>query len=139
MNPLRTSPAFAGYAVLDFFSTLVHELLHAFLHRYACTMCMRGRGQGGHGSVFQRLAKRVEEVVGWLVGMPVRLGRFESFLGDLGVWKERGKGRLRGRLMGRVPCRRELERWGFDEQEIGVGDQEVAEEVERMYRERWRG
>ncbi|KAJ4358358.1 uncharacterized protein N0V89_002940 [Didymosphaeria variabile] len=93
MHPARTAHDFGDYAILDFLSTLVHEIIHAFLQYYPCWLCRswaRDYTAGGHGRLFQILARKMEEVFPRLLGVPVRLGRFESLLGDLGVREREG-------------------------------------------------
>ncbi|KAF2450570.1 hypothetical protein P171DRAFT_503135, partial [Karstenula rhodostoma CBS 690.94] len=136
MHPTRTSRDFGDYAVLDFLSTLVHEAVHAFLQFYACRWYHVWDGEytaGGHGRVFQMLAKKLEEAVPRLLGVPVRLGRFESLLGDLGV--REGK---EGRLRGRVPSVHDLELWRFEDVDRDVQNADVRRLVEKTLAE-WEG
>lgn len=136
MHPTRTSRDFGDFAVLDFLSTLVHEAIHGFFQFYACWWCRVWDGDctaGGHGRMFQVLARKLEEVVPRLLGVPVRLGRFESLLGDLGV--REGKG---GRLRGRVPSLHDMEVWGFEDVDRDVRNVDVRRLIEKTLAE-WEG
>ncbi|KAL5384935.1 hypothetical protein DPSP01_005040 [Paraphaeosphaeria sporulosa] len=113
MHPARTSRDFGNYAVLDFVSTLVHKVIYVFLQAYACWWCRawdRYHAAGGHGRLFQMLGKRMGGAVPRLLGVPVKLGRVESLLGDSGL--REGK---EGRLRGRVPSAHDFEVWRFED------------------------
>ncbi|KAF1971673.1 hypothetical protein BU23DRAFT_179068 [Bimuria novae-zelandiae CBS 107.79] len=130
MNPSRTSCDFADYVLLDFLSTLVHESIHAFLQSYACWSCRswdRDYMEGGHGRSFQMLARKIEEAFPQLLGLPVRSGRLDSFLGDFGV----REGKEKGRLKGCVPSVHDLEMWGFEDIDPGVRNEDVRVLIHR--------
>lgn len=126
MHPTLVPPDFGEYATLDFLSTLVHECIHAFLQYYPCWWCRAwdwDYGDGGHGRIFQVLAMKMEEVFPRLVGLPVRLGRFESVVGDF----------VRG---ARLPSVSDLEAWrlGDGEDEV-MGNADARGLIERTRRE----
>jgi len=86
MHPNDTTE-YGRYIALETLSTLIHEAVHIFLDRYGCFNCKTKRqhdGAGGHGRPFQMIAAKLEEVVPEMLGIPVDLGRWESF--SLG-WK----------------------------------------------------
>ncbi|KAF2494283.1 hypothetical protein BU16DRAFT_563209 [Lophium mytilinum] len=58
---------------------ILHEVIHVFLHRFACAAC----GSTPHGKAWQPIAFKLEEVATDLLGFPVNLGRLTSLQGDL--------------------------------------------------------
>ena len=63
-------------------ATLLHEICHAFLQKYACRACTDQQEQlghfTGHGWAWQRIAARVESMARLKLKLPVDLGRFCS-------------------------------------------------------------
>lgn len=113
MNPALTSYEFCDFAVLDFFSTLVHEAIHAFLIFYSCWWCrswLKYPFGSEHGRLFQMLAKTLERIAPRLLGLPLRVGRFPCLMNDLGVkeWKAKEK---KERLRREVPSVHDFETW----------------------------
>ena len=70
------------YRAVHRIATLLHEICHAYLQKYACDMCADAEEQvdqcGGHGWAWQRIAARVEHMAKLKLGIPVSLGRFAS-------------------------------------------------------------
>jgi len=68
-------------------STLVHELVHAYINMYACISCLSYQEDvdqlDGHGRVWQRIARRVEWFVEYVLHLPLRLGRFTAIVNNL--------------------------------------------------------
>ncbi|KAL1612893.1 hypothetical protein SLS60_001123 [Paraconiothyrium brasiliense] len=130
MDPSPTAYEFGDYVILDFLSTLAHESIHAVLRYYPCLACRSGyreRRAGGYVRLFQTLARKLEEVIPRLLGGPVRLGRLESLLGELG-------GREWGaRLKGRLPSSCDVENWGLVDVDTDVRNADVRRLVERMH------
>ncbi|KAF2812877.1 uncharacterized protein BDZ99DRAFT_555839 [Mytilinidion resinicola] len=60
-------------------STLLHEMIHAFLAQFTCSSCKKL----WHGRDWQVLAKRIEEVAPGLLGFRAALGRFDGLIYDL--------------------------------------------------------
>jgi len=62
--------------------TLLHELVHAFIHKYACNRCSAHYGNvktaAGHGHVWQRIANWVEHAAQEALKSLVSLARFEA-------------------------------------------------------------
>jgi hypothetical protein len=70
---------------LNRLSTILHELVHAYLDHYACRCAPNPRSFNedveqwkGHGRAWQRIAWSVEEAAPSLVGLKLDLARFES-------------------------------------------------------------
>ncbi len=70
---------------MDRLSTILHELVHAYLDHYACRCAPNPRSYDedveqfkGHGRAWQRIACSVEENALSLVGLELDLTRFES-------------------------------------------------------------
>ncbi|KAJ4292719.1 hypothetical protein N0V90_009382 [Kalmusia sp. IMI 367209] len=131
MNPHCTSRDFGDYVVLDFLSTLVHESIHVFLQCYPCWWCRswdKDYTAGGHGRHFQTIAKKMEEVFPKLLGLPLKLGRFEAFIGDL---------EAQGRELRSVPSVHDIEAYAFTDVDRRVRNSDVRLLIERTYAERW--
>lgn len=133
INPKLQPYDFGDYTLLAFLSVLFHESIHVFLQHYACWQCRSWRKDcaSEHGRHFQTIAQKIEEVFPKLVGLPVRLGRFEGFLGDLGVG-EKERGWVRRRM---IPSVHDLEVWRFEDVRF-MTNEEVKGVVERVYAER---
>jgi hypothetical protein len=87
MHPKKTA-YFGRYLTLETLSTLIHEDVHIFLSQYGCVSCKTRKlhdGAGSRGRPFQIIAARLEEVVLEILGIPIDLGRWESFSAS---WKE---------------------------------------------------
>jgi hypothetical protein len=74
-------------------STLVHELVHAYICEYACRSCPSYQEDvaqlDGHGRVWQRIAKSVEYFARRVIGLPLDLDRFTAIRHgwrDMQVW-----------------------------------------------------
>ena len=65
-----------------------------------------------------------------LIGVPVKLGRFEALLGDMGVREGKERGRVK---KGCMPSLCDLGVWRFENVERVVGDGEVRGLLERTY------
>lgn len=76
------------------------------------------------------LAKTLERVVPRLLGLPLRVGSFYSFLHELGVGEKK-----EGRLRERVPTLHDLEVWGFEDMKCNVKDADVRELIEKSLAE----
>jgi len=67
-------------------STLLHELVHAYVGYYACPCCSSYREDlvqlGGHGRVWQRVARSVERFANDTLGLPIDLCRFEAIVNN---------------------------------------------------------
>lgn len=106
LNPLGCKTV-AAYGALNAntmarLSTLLHELVHAFIRTFACK-CHDTRFEnldnaGGHGVVWQRIANWVEHAAVEVLQVPLNLGRFmatQSQWDHLKAW----------------PCPEEVRRW----------------------------
>jgi hypothetical protein len=84
INPLKTHEVDHGrFIFLNIIGTLVHELIHAVLHccYKSCTTCGReDTNSDGHGRAFQLLGAKLEEAFPRLLGLPLRLARWESLI-----------------------------------------------------------
>lgn len=68
-----------GHDLLSYISVLLHEATHAFLKTYSCPTCHSGkRLVDGHGRPFQLITQKLEEIFPKLLGLPVRLNRWEA-------------------------------------------------------------
>jgi hypothetical protein len=89
-------------------STLLHEVVHAYLCVYACTMCESSRisvmDARGHGRAWQHVAGLIEHAAPWVLGVPLKLGRFNAIVKnwyDMKYW----------------PTREELTEWKLHDEE----------------------
>jgi hypothetical protein len=83
MNPNHIASDIGPYKVLATLSTLIHEVVHIFLDKYSCHHCetfYENQQAIWHSSPFQLVAAKLEEVVPRLLSIPIKLGRFYSFL-----------------------------------------------------------
>ena len=108
---------------LDRLSTILHELIHAYLDFYACR-CVEvldsfeenvDQAQG-HGRAWQRIASAIERAAPELLGYPLSMGRFESLTA---AWK----------YFKHWPSREEVEGW----QLVYSRGKEEEDEDEDMY------
>jgi hypothetical protein len=89
---------------LDRVSTVVHELIHAFLDSLGCCKCASDHeNMSNHGGAFQTLAKAIEEQAPRLIGLQLNLGRLNGMMVDM---EEEGEKR-------NVPSVHDLEVYGF--------------------------
>ncbi|KAF2655296.1 hypothetical protein K491DRAFT_716377 [Lophiostoma macrostomum CBS 122681] len=82
-------------------STLLHEMLHAYLDHYCCENCPTYRendGRDGHGRAWLMVAAKLEEVFPRLVDLPADLRKFPSLREHMEIYKE-------------LPSQCDLERW----------------------------
>ena len=81
VRPFRAFRHLTGRA-MSRLSTLLHELVHAYVGYYACPCCSSSREDlvqlGGHGRVWQRIARSVERFANDTLGLPIDLCRFEA-------------------------------------------------------------
>jgi hypothetical protein len=69
---------------LDRVSTVVHELIHAFLDSLGCCKCASDHeNMSNHGGAFQTLAKTIEEQAPRLIGLQLNLGRLNGMMVDM--------------------------------------------------------
>jgi hypothetical protein len=109
-----------GHDLLSYISVLLHEATHAFLNYYSCRHCRSGasnlNGAAGHGRPFQLITHKLEEVFPRLLGLPVRLNRWEALVAH---WKLTCK---------HMPSRHDLATWRSfnylleceDENDVGI-------------------
>jgi len=81
VRPFRDFRHLSGRA-MSRMSTLLHELVHAYVGYYACPCCSSYREDlvqlGGHGRVWQKVARSVERFANDTLGLPIDLCRFEA-------------------------------------------------------------
>jgi hypothetical protein len=89
---------------LDRVSTVVHELIHAFLDSLGCSKCASNHeNMSNHGRAFQILAKAIEEQAPRLIGLQLNLGRLDGMMVDMEEEEEKRN----------VPSVHDLEVYGF--------------------------
>lgn len=78
-------------AAMGRLNTLVHETVHAFLQRYACTGCpsydRNVEDVEGHGLAWQRVACWIEYAAMDSIGLQLKLGRLEAIQGHWDKFK----------------------------------------------------
>ncbi|KAF2006722.1 hypothetical protein P154DRAFT_570105 [Amniculicola lignicola CBS 123094] len=85
----------------DRISTALHEMIHAYLERYACGDCPMWHkciGFDGHGAAWQLIAAAIEKALPHLLDIPVALGRFIGVV----VWVD---------CYRRLPSPHDLQHW----------------------------
>jgi hypothetical protein len=84
-------------------STLLHEMVHAFLERFCCETCptfQDNHGSDGHGRAWLMIAAKIEEVSPRLLDLPVNLSKLPSLMEHMAIY-------------GELPSRCDLERWNM--------------------------
>lgn len=76
------------HAAMGRLNTLLHEIIHEFIELYACPKCptykQYVKDLRGHGHAWQQIAYWVEYAAPHIIGLPLKLGRFEAIKAN---WK----------------------------------------------------
>lgn len=83
MNSADMLGDFGKFNTLSIVSILFHEAIHAVLEEYGCPECKTSEINdmaGHHGRPYQMLSTKIEEVVPILLGIPVKIGKFDALV-----------------------------------------------------------
>jgi hypothetical protein len=104
-------------------STLLHELVHAYLDYYACrceeildSFETKVKQSRGHGHAWQRIANSIERAAPGILGYPLDLTRSVSLTNML-AWKN----------LKHWPSQKEVESWQLVYREYGRNEEEEGD------------